>query len=150
MGYTHIFFMSGNVLPANEVEFGIPACIISEITRDRNLPVLRRTWHLERQAEFPKKGSVAYSHIFVRKFATSHLNRSQKSLNATVCLSPVLHIQTMTSTNQLSVVPEEMAASSVDLVLLLAGDTARLAEESGEGVANTAASAMIQIVGQVR
>lgn len=52
--------------------------------------------------------------------------------------------------NQLSVVPEEMAASSVDLVLLLAGDTARLADESGEGVTDTAASAMIEVVGQVR
>lgn len=43
-----------------------------------------------------------------------------------------------------------MSTSSVDLVLELAADTARLASESGEGVSATAASAMIEIVGQVR
>ncbi|CAM9866176.1 unnamed protein product, partial [Pylaiella littoralis] len=51
--------------------------------------------------------------------------------------------------SKLSVVPEEMAASSVDLVQQLAEDTTRLADESGDGVSDTAASAMIEIVGQI-
>ncbi|CAM9248264.1 unnamed protein product, partial [Hapterophycus canaliculatus] len=51
--------------------------------------------------------------------------------------------------SKLSMVPEEMKTSSVDLVLELTVDTAILADESGDGVADTTASAMIQIVGQV-
>lgn len=45
--------------------------------------------------------------------------------------------------------PEEMSTSSVGLVLGLAADTIRLADESGDGVSAAAASAMIEIVGQV-
>lgn len=42
-----------------------------------------------------------------------------------------------------------MSTSSVELVMELAADTARSADESGDGVSATAASAMIEIVGQV-
>lgn len=51
---------------------------------------------------------------------------------------------------QLSVVPEEMQPSSVALTLSLAADTAQLADESGDGVASTAATALVEIIGQVR
>lgn len=51
---------------------------------------------------------------------------------------------------QLSVVPEEMQGSSVTLTLALAVDTAMLADESGEGVSSTAATSLVQIVGQVK
>lgn len=43
-----------------------------------------------------------------------------------------------------------MSTDSVDLVLELAADTARLADQSGDGISETAASAMIEIIGQVR
>lgn len=63
---------------------------------------------------------------------------------------PYTSTPSTSTSNQLSVVPEEMVTSSVDLVLELAGDTARLADESGDGVSDTAASAMVEIIGQVR
>lgn len=43
-----------------------------------------------------------------------------------------------------------MSIDSVDLVRILAADTARIADQSGEGLSETAASAMIEIIGQVR
>lgn len=43
-----------------------------------------------------------------------------------------------------------MSTDSVDLVLELAADTARLADQSGGGITETAASAMVEIIGQVR
>lgn len=43
-----------------------------------------------------------------------------------------------------------MSTSSVDLVLELAADTARAADQSGDGMSGAAASAMIEIIGQVR
>ena len=43
-----------------------------------------------------------------------------------------------------------MSTASVDLVLELAADTARLADQSRDGITDTAAYAMIEIVGQVR
>lgn len=51
---------------------------------------------------------------------------------------------------QLSVVPQEMKVSSVTLVLDLATETTHMADESGEGVASTAAFAVVEIIGQVR
>ncbi|CAM9866972.1 unnamed protein product, partial [Ectocarpus fasciculatus] len=51
--------------------------------------------------------------------------------------------------SKLSVVPQEMKASSVTLVLDLATETTHLADESGEGVASTAAFAVVEIIGQV-
>lgn len=50
---------------------------------------------------------------------------------------------------QLSVVPQEMQNSSVALALELAAETARLADESGSGVASTAAAALVETIGQV-
>ncbi|CAM9106632.1 unnamed protein product, partial [Laminaria digitata] len=50
---------------------------------------------------------------------------------------------------KLSVVPQEMQNSSVALTLELASDTARLADESGSGVASTAATALVEIIGQL-
>lgn len=50
---------------------------------------------------------------------------------------------------QLSVVPQEMQNSSVALTLELAADTARLADEGGTGVASTAATALVEVIGQV-
>lgn len=43
-----------------------------------------------------------------------------------------------------------MSTDSVGLVLELVTDTARLANQSGDGLSETAASAMIEIIGQVR
>lgn len=42
-----------------------------------------------------------------------------------------------------------MQNSSVALTLELAADTANLADESGGGVASTAATALVEIIGQV-
>lgn len=42
-----------------------------------------------------------------------------------------------------------MQNSSVALTLELAADTARLADETGSGVASTAATALVEIIGQV-
>ncbi|CBJ25633.1 conserved unknown protein [Ectocarpus siliculosus] len=51
--------------------------------------------------------------------------------------------------SKLSVVPQEMKASSVTLVLDLATETTHMADESGQGVASTAAFAVVEIIGQV-
>ncbi|CAM9463784.1 unnamed protein product, partial [Ectocarpus sp. 12 AP-2014] len=51
--------------------------------------------------------------------------------------------------SKLSVVPQEMKASSVTLVLDLATETTHMADESGEGVASTAAFAVVEVIGQV-
>lgn len=61
----------------------------------------------------------------------------------------LLSIPSTSMSPQLSIVPEEMKNSSVDLVLNLAIETASLADESGDGVADTTSTAMIQIIGQV-
>ncbi|CAB1097917.1 unnamed protein product [Ectocarpus sp. CCAP 1310/34] len=51
--------------------------------------------------------------------------------------------------SKLSVIPQEMKASSATLVLDLATETTHMADESGEGVASTAAFAVVEIIGQV-
>ncbi|CAM9347803.1 unnamed protein product, partial [Scytosiphon promiscuus] len=51
--------------------------------------------------------------------------------------------------SKLSIVPAELKTSSLDLVLSLTVDTANLADEGGEGVADTTSSAMVQIIGQI-